>query len=131
MDFWIALLGFFLLLFIMLQYAGRLFYGYRATESGIEIKLFHFLVIKKFDFTNIAEIWPVTFWDLIPFYNLRAIAVARWGNRVFSNGIVLRIKKGILNNYVAISPNNRDQFLDSVRAKEEAKNIIFHNDGRF
>ncbi|HUB66464.1 MAG TPA: hypothetical protein VL981_03145 [Candidatus Methylacidiphilales bacterium] len=109
--------------FTIWQYGLRLFYGYRITKSAIEIRALGILTIKKFRLDDILEIWLATFMDLVPFCNPKALGVFRWGNRLFGDILILRLKHHMFN-YVSLTPDNTEQFLKEITDKQP--NIIIH-----
>jgi hypothetical protein len=118
------------LAFIIWQYGLRLIYAYRITDKAIEIRLLNIATIKKISFADIIEVWPATFWDLMPFSNAKALGVVRWGNRLLGNIVILRLKHHMFN-YVALTPDDRDAFVKILADQQANKNIVIHQDAKF
>ena len=101
---------------LLFQYAGRYVYNYEIKETGVEIVLFGKIPLKRMDFNNIVEIRKTTYKETMPFKNAEMFSTLRFGNRIWGDIVLVRLKKGFVK-AVLITPDNADRFINDVQQR--------------
>jgi hypothetical protein len=115
-SFLIAGAAFVGLLVFFAQFFGRLVVSYKITDSSIEVRLFGLVSESKTQLKDIVEVRKVTLGEMLPLKNPKSIGWFRLGNRFWSDGVLIRRKRGFFRSFV-ISPDKPDEFVTELNLK--------------
>lgn len=98
------------------QFFGRWVVSYRITNSSIEVRLFGLICESKTQLKDVVEVRKVSFADLLPWNNFESVGWFRLGNRLWTDGVLIRRSRGVFRSFV-ISPDEPDQFIREINLK--------------
>ncbi len=104
-------------LFLYHYLFGPLLLSYKITTRRIEIKLFHLLLIRWINFSNISEIREVKWRDAVGILGTVGMVFGeKWSSRVFVKSFILITPKKSFFHRITLTPKDPGAFVAQVKS---------------